>query len=68
MTYKKVELTRFPTLKNSKFSKTPRFYKEDGKTQDGRLRYYANSVSDKGRCWWIYRFIMNNPLHGKKRW
>ena len=36
-------------------------------SQDQRIRMSARVASGNGRCWWIYKFLMHNPLYGSKR-
>ena len=43
-----------------------RIYKENV-PPDQRIRIYAREASGNGRCWWIYKFLINNPIYVSKR-
>ena len=65
MTLRKTMFKEFP-LEGKNRGKAPQFY-SDGLKQDERIRLSANDASDNGRCWWIYKYLTNNPIYGKKR-
>ena len=65
MTIKKITFKPFPLERQ--IPGKPRFMYADGLKQDERIRLMASEASDSGRCWWVYKFLINNPLYGKKR-
>ena len=65
MSDKKVTLKDFPT--DVRTGGHPKKIYKGSMTQDQRIRYSANKASGNGRCWWIYKFLIHNPMYGSKR-
>ena len=60
---KKIILASFPHRDKSN---APHQY-NDGLNTNQRLRVSALKASNHGECWWIYRFIMFNPMLQARR-
>ena len=65
MSGKKAVFRSFPTNVGS-CGQGKKIYK-DNIPPDQRIRIYAKEASGNGRCWWIYKFLINNPLYGLNR-
>ena len=61
---KKAVFRSFPTNIGS-CGQGKRLYKGN-LSQDQRIRTSAREASGNGRCWWIYKFLINNPMYGTK--
>jgi len=65
MSDKKVTLKAFPS--DVRTGGHPKKIYKGSMTQDQRIRYSANKASGNAKCWWIYKFLIHNPMYGSKR-